>query len=202
MRSESAACQQDSKREDVGTEPVVGTLVAMSRSGNPLVELDGPDGELRRCTALAGVPVEADMVGRPVALTFVGDLDQPVITRVIDVRDVLRARWDALGRKVLGLDPGPRKLSVLTEEMRVLACTAAWFEANGSITHGAACVGTSRRSLRVHVRRWTAHNPRLVPAPGLKPAPGLEPSPVGRSRPRATDEAAPSSTAEGRPEAK
>jgi hypothetical protein len=143
-------------------------LVEVSQGGEPLVELDGPDGEDRRCTAFATVPIDAGMVGRPVELRFVGHQARPVITRVIDVRAELRARWDALGRKVLGLDPDPRKLIALVEELRVLACTAAWLDADGCITHGAVRIGTSRRSLRVHVRRWTRHNPRLVPAPGPK----------------------------------
>jgi hypothetical protein len=184
MSGESATSQQDPNRKDVGSEPVIGTLVGMSKGGEPLVELDGPDGEDRRCTALTTVQIEAGMVGRPVELMRVDHLDRPVITRVIDVRAELRARWDVLGRKVLGLDPDRSKLTALVEDLRVLACTAAWLDADGCITHGAVRVGTSRRSLRVHVQRWKRHNPRLVPTPGHE-QPMVE-------RPASTTKAAPS----------
>ncbi|MCX4240174.1 DUF6484 domain-containing protein [Paraliomyxa miuraensis] len=163
MSNESAACHDDSTREGVESKLVIGTLVELLTDGEPVVELDGPDGEEQRCTAIASIQIEATMVGQPVELTFVSDLARPVIVGVIDVRAVLRARWDDLGRRVLGLDPVPSKLSAMVGELRVLACTVAWLDSEGVITHGAVRIGTSRKSLREHVRRWKRLYPRLGP---------------------------------------
>ncbi|MCA9653243.1 MAG: hypothetical protein KC501_25235 [Myxococcales bacterium] len=163
MSNESAACHDDPTEEGAGSKLVIGTLVEILRDGEPVVEIDGPDGEEQRCTAISSIHIEATMVGQPVELTFVSDLARPVIVAVIDVRAVLRARWDDLGRKVLGLDPVQHKLSAMLGELRVLACTVAWLDAEGVITHGAERIGTSRRSLREHVRRWKRLYPRLGP---------------------------------------
>jgi Domain of unknown function (DUF6484) len=200
MSNESAACQHDPGQDDVGPEPVIGTLVEVWQNGDLVVELDGLDGEKRRCRALTTVPIEAGMVGRPVELKFVGDLDRPVITRVIDVRAVLREQWDALGRKVLRLDPNPVKLSALVLELWGLACTAAWLDADGSVTRGAMLGGTSRRTFRLHVRRWTRNNPRLVSAPKLEQRAGRRR--VARAGAQPTTKAAPPPAGGDRREAK
>lgn len=153
-------------------ESVSGLLVLVTEDERPVVEFDGPEGEARRRPALATVKVERSAVGRPVELMFVeGDLDQPVITKVahvIDLQAELRMRWDALGRKVLGLDRGPRKLADLVQDLSVFVCVVAWFETHGNITHAAKSLGTSRRSLRHYINIWKEQHPCLVPAPPVR----------------------------------
>lgn len=94
--------------------------------------------------------------------------DEPVVATV-DVQVVLREQWDALGRKVLRLEPNSGRVADLTKEFYVLACAVAWLEANGNITLAAQRVGTGRASLRKHVKIWTRQNPGLVPSRPVKP---------------------------------
>ena len=150
-------------------EPIVGTLVVVTRDRELLVEFDGPEGECRRRTALAITPIESNAVGHPVELMFVeGDLDRPVLTKLVDWKVELWARWAALGRKALGYEPGPWKVEALAEECKVLVCVAAWFREHGNKTHAANLVGTSRKVLRDRTAEWKSANPRLVPVPLVK----------------------------------
>ena len=153
-------------------EPIIGTLVVITDDYEPVVEFDAPDGEARRRTALATVKIDGGAVGHPVVLMFVrGDLDRPVITRLappLDWQRQLQVKWDALGRKVLGLESGAHAIAKLVEEFRVLACATAWFEAHGNITHAAKSRSTGRRSLRLYLDIWKAHNPGLVPQRPVK----------------------------------
>ncbi|MCX4239623.1 DUF6484 domain-containing protein [Paraliomyxa miuraensis] len=142
----------------------MGTVVEVSQDGEVVVELVAPNGECLRCKALATVPVESAMVGQPVELTFIeGHLDRPVVTRPFDMKAEFRAQWDALGRKVLGLDSDPRKLAELLECIGSLACMTALLDAAGNVTHGAMSVGAGRRTFREHVRRWKLNNPHFAP---------------------------------------
>lgn len=148
----------------LGVESLVGLVVEVSQDRKVIVELPRADGTGLRCAALTTVPIDPGVVGQPVELMFLGDrLDQPVITRQLDLQAELRAQWDALGRKVLGLDPDPCKLAELIDQAGALACTAALLDAEGNLTHGAASVDTSRRRFREHVRRWKLSNPRFAP---------------------------------------
>jgi hypothetical protein len=148
-------------------DPIIGTLVAITDDHEPVVEFDAPDGEPRRRTAFSTVRIEDGAVGHSVELMFVrGDLDRPVITKVattLDWQAELQVRWDALGRRVQGIEPWPHEMEKLALEARVLACVAAWFAAEGNITHAASKLRTSRRALRQYVKLWKEQNPRLVP---------------------------------------
>ena len=173
MMSNETACDSDPTPGTIGPargyEAIVGTLVSVAGDHGPVVEFDGPVGECRQRTALALTPVEGVAVGHPVELTFVeGDLDRPVITKIFDWKTELWARWAALGRKVLRLEPGPWKLEALVEEFTVLACVVAWFTMEGNITHAANLVGTSRKVLRERITAWKKANPRLVPVSPAK----------------------------------
>lgn len=148
----------------LGVETLVGLVVEVPQDRNVIVELWRADGTHLRCAALTTVPIDPSMVGQPVELMFIGDhLDRPVITRQLDLHAELAAQWDALGRKVLGLDPAPCKLADLIEQAGALACTAALLDAEGNLSHGAESVDTSRRTFREHVRRWKLSNPRFAP---------------------------------------
>lgn len=48
-------------------------------------------------------------------------------------------------------------------ECEILAAVATWFHFHGNITHAAAFLGTSRRSLRARLERWVELYPQLVP---------------------------------------
>jgi hypothetical protein len=150
-------------------EPVIGTLVVITDDHEPVVEFDALDGEPRRRTALATVRFDRSAVGHPVELMFVrGDLDRPVITKLVPSpawQAELHARWDALGRKALGVEPWPDKFDKLFQEAKRLACVAAWFEAQGNITRAASTLRTSRRLVRGQLNAWKSQNPRLVPRP-------------------------------------
>lgn len=147
----------------LGVETLVGLVVEVSQDRKVVVELPRADGSGLRYAALTTVPIDPGTVGQPVELMFLRDqLDRPVITRQIDLKAELRAQWDALGPKVLGLDPGPRKLAELIEQVGALVCTAALLDAEGNLSNGAASVDTSRRTFRDHVRRWKLINPRLA----------------------------------------
>ncbi len=62
-------------------EATLGTLVEALPDADPVVEFEGPDGEVLRHTAVATVQVQPADVGHPVMLMFLrGDLDAPVIT--------------------------------------------------------------------------------------------------------------------------
>lgn len=158
-------------------EPMLGALVEVTPDHGLMVELDGPEGETLRRPALATVDVARGAVGKMVELRFVnGDLDHPVITNVapvIDWRTLLQERWAALGRKVLGLDPGPRKLPELVTDLAIFVCVAAWFEKHGNITHAATLLYTSRRIVRQYINLWKEQNPLLVPTPLVKERTGL-----------------------------
>ena len=156
----------DSKGFDpaLGGETLVGLVVEVSQDRKVMVELSRAEGMGPRCAALTIVPIDPSMVGQPVELMFFGDrLDRPVITRPLDLQAELRVQWDALGRKVLGLDPDPHTFAGLIKQVGALVCTAALLDAEGNLTHGAASVDTSRRTFREHVRRWKLSNPRFAP---------------------------------------
>jgi hypothetical protein len=176
MIDESAACDGNPTPGALGParcyEPVIGTLVAVTDDHEPVVEFGGPEGKARRRTAISTVKIEGGAVGHLVELGFVrGDLDRPVITKLapsLDWQPQLQVRWDALGRKVLGLESGTHEIATLVEEFRVLACVTVWFEARGNITRAAKSRDTSRRSLRYYVNLWKAQNPGLVPRRPVK----------------------------------
>ena len=72
----------------------------------------------------------------------------------------LEGQWEALRLRALGLDPkASRKLSELGRECQSLAAVAAWYQADGNITHAAERVGTSRRGLRERIKKWMEDNP-------------------------------------------
>ena len=87
-------------------------------------------------------------------------------------RTLLEGPWEALRRRVLGIDPtAQRRLSELARELQTIAAVAAWCEANGNITHAAERVGTSRRALRERIVNWLEDNPTPLPADARRKRP-------------------------------
>jgi hypothetical protein len=82
-----------------------------------------------------------------------------------DWRAAIAVRWQALGLEILGIGSTPRRtLPELGRECQALAIVAAWFEAQGNLTHAAACVGTTRRLFRERIVAWRRCNPHFVPS--------------------------------------
>lgn len=83
----------------------------------------------------------------------------------------LASKWQALGRELLGLHPGPRRrLAELGRELQCLAVAVALFETRGNLTLAAQHLGTHRRMVRERLADWRRANPQLVPS-RPKPAP-------------------------------
>lgn len=88
-----------------------------------------------------------------------------------DWRASIEARWEALRRAVLGFESTPRrKLSDLGHECQHLAVITAWFESEGNITRATTALGSNRRTLREHVKKWLTDNPLLAPSRPDKPS--------------------------------
>ena len=71
----------------------------------------------------------------------------------------LASKWQALGRELLGLHPGPRRrLAELGRELQCLAVAVALFETRGNLTLAAQHLGTHRRMVRERLADWRRLN--------------------------------------------
>lgn len=109
-------------------------------------------------------------------------------------RAVIERRLDELRKKILGLEPTPRRtLAELSKECQVLAAAAVWFEEHGNITRASERLGTSRRALRGRITAWREKYPQIKPSPLPRPPRASKPcaprAKAERVRPKLEDEA-------------
>jgi hypothetical protein len=108
---------------------------------------------------------------------------EPAVADVPEWRRVIEQRLEVLRSELFGGGSGPRRrVSELGRETQNLAMIAAWFEADGNITHAAERLGTSRKTVRNRVEEWRKSYPHLTPRPIPMPLQRHESS--TRSEPR------------------
>lgn len=76
---------------------------------------------------------------------------------------MVSAIWLELGCRFFQASEDRLSIRSFGLKCEVLAAASAWFQFRGNITHAAAFLGTSRRSLRGRLGRWVELYPHLVP---------------------------------------
>lgn len=83
-----------------------------------------------------------------------------------DWKAELERRWQALGRKILVVEPArPPKLREVLAECTAIAIVWALVQNEGNLTGAARWLHTGRRVVRECFRAWRRANPTLVPMP-------------------------------------